>query len=48
MPEDSFAPIYPGRHVKPTRAFIQEVKNVIKADVEISDSDSSNYLGASA
>ena len=37
MPEDSFAPIYPGKHVNPSDEFVAEVKALMKADIEISD-----------
>jgi DNA polymerase-3 subunit alpha len=44
LPEDSHAPIYPGKHIKPNDDFIAEVKAVVKADIEISDQDTSPFL----
>ena len=44
LPEDSYPPHYPGKHVKPTDDFIAEVKAVMKADIEISDHDASPFL----
>src|SRR5205807_1911674 len=29
LPEDSYAPIYPGKHIKPTDEFIAEVKAIM-------------------
>lgn len=37
LPEDSYPPIYPGKHIRPTDAFIAEVKAAMRADIEISD-----------
>lgn len=44
LPEDAQAPIYPGKHVKPSDEFIAEVKAIMKADIEISDHDASPFL----
>ncbi len=48
LPEDSHAPFYPGKHIKPTDAFIEEVKAVVRADIEISDHDASPFLSVVA
>ncbi|HWA83090.1 MAG TPA: DNA polymerase III subunit alpha [Fimbriimonadaceae bacterium] len=44
-PEDSHAPIYPGKHVKQCDAFIDEVKEVFRnVEIEFSDRDASPFL----
>ncbi|HVT13049.1 MAG TPA: DNA polymerase III subunit alpha [Fimbriimonadaceae bacterium] len=45
LPEDSHAPIYPGKHVKQCDAFIDEVKEVFRnVEIEFSDRDASPFL----
>jgi len=48
LPEDSHPPFYPGKHIKPTDSFIEEVKTVVRAEIEISDQDASPFLSVVA
>lgn len=45
LPEDSHAPIYPGKHVKQCDAFIDDIKGVFRSvEIEFSDRDASPFL----